>query len=292
MKIKVAVIGANGQLGTDVLKIFLTDPNFTTTPLTHKDIEITDKDNTIKVLEKISPEIVINTAAYHKVDEVEDNPGKAFLVNGIAVKHLAEYCQMRGKTIVFLSTDYVFGQDINRDFPYVETDRPAPVNVYGVSKLAGEYFIGYICSKFFIIRSSGLFGTAGSSGKGGNFVELMLRLARENQPIKVVNDQILSPTYTENLAAVLHELIKTSKYGIYHAASEGECSWYEFAKKIFELTKIKARLKPTTSDLMDTRAKRPMYSVLKNHNLNQIGLNAMNDWEKNLELYLKEKNYI
>ena len=221
---------------------------------------------------------------------MEDNPQKAFLVNSIATLNLARYCNENNCTFVFISTDYVFGRDKTRSTPYSEKDNPGPINVYGVSKLAGEYFVQNSCSKYFIIRTSGLFGAAGSSGKGENFVELMLKLAKERKEIKVVNDQVLSPTYTNNLAQTLKKLLKTENFGLFHAVSQGSCSWYEFAKKIFELTNIKAKLEPTTSKLMETRAKRPIYSVLENVNLNRINLN-LNDWEKNLRLYLKEKGY-
>lgn len=288
---KTALIGANGQLATDIRKVF--DKNyFSIVPLTHKDIEITDSNKVKKVLEEINPNIVINTAAYHKVDEVEDNPEKAFLINSVAQKNLAELSRKNNWTLVFISTDYVFGLDEKRKTPYLETDKTGPINVYGVSKVAGEFFTQYIAKKYFIARVSGLFGTAGSSGKGGNFVELMIKLGKERGEVKVVNDQVLTPTYTKNIAENLNELLKTDYYGLYHITSKGECSWYQFAKEIFNQLKMKVKCQPVDSTHFPTRAKRPKYSALAKANLDKIGLNKMNDWRVNLNLYLKEKGYL
>lgn len=289
---KIALIGANGQLGSDIIKVFSKDSAFKVFPLTHADIEITDSANFIKVLGKISPDIVINTAAYHKVDEVEDNPEKAFLVNSIAVKNLAQFCKNQNIVLVFVSSDYVFGLDSKRKAAYCETDTPGPVNVYGLSKLAGEYFIRYIAPKFVIVRSSGLFGKTGSSGKGGNFVETMIKLAKEGKPIKVVSDQVLAPTYSKDLAKQIGVIIKSEKLGFFHAASVGYCSWHEFAKEIFRLCGLKVNLKPVKSVQFSTPAKRPSYSVLENSNLKKFRLNTMRHWRRGLKDYLSEKGYI
>lgn len=289
---RIALIGANGQLGTDICKIFSSDRFFEIVPLTTKEIDITDSDLTKKVLEEIKPKIVINTAAYHKVDEVEDNPEKAFLVNSVAEKNLAELCQKNNWTLVFISTDYVFGQDNKRKKPYIEIDPPGPINVYGVSKLAGEYLTRFICLRHFVIRLCGLFGVVGAMGKGGNFVETMIKLGKERDEVKVVDDQILTPTYTKNIADNLKELLKTDNYGLYHMTSEGQCSWWEFTSEIFKLLKMKVKCQPVTSDVFKTRAKRPAYSVLENYNLKKLGLNKMRDWKENLKLYLQEKGYL
>lgn len=289
---KVALIGANGQLGTDIYKVFSSDRFFETVPLTTKEIDITDLNLTKKVLTEIRPQIVINTAAYHRVDEVEDNPDRAFLVNATAEKNLAEFCQSRKWSLVFISTDYVFGLDQKRKKPYIETDAPGPINVYGVSKLAGEYLTRFNCQRHFVIRLCGLFGVVGSLGKGGNFVETMIRLGKEKGEVKVVNDQILTPTYTKNIAENLKELLKTDYYDLYHMTSEGQCSWWQFAVEIFKLLKMKVKCHSVTSDVFKTRAKRPFYSVLENYNLKKLGLNKMRDWKENLKLYLQEKGYL
>lgn len=288
---KIALIGANGQLSTDIRRVF--DKNFfEIIPLTHQDIEITDIKNVEKVLEKIDPDIVINTAAYHRVDEMEDNREKAFLINAEAQKNLSILCQSKNRTVVYISTDYVFGADEKRSKPYKESDAPGPINIYGESKLAGEKFTRENCKKHFIIRGSGLFGVAGASGKGGNFVELMIRLGKEKGAVKVVNDQVLTPTATLNIAENLNELLKTDAFGLYHMTSQGQCSWYEFAGEIFKMTKMKVKCEPVDSDHFPTRAKRPKYSVLDNESLRKINLDLMKDWRENLKLYLKEKKYI
>lgn len=291
-KKKVALIGANGQLGTDIMKVFTEDKFFALIPLTHQDIEISDANSIKKVLDQISPHIVINTASYNKVDEAESNPQKAFLINGLANKYLGQYCQ--GKNIVFtyISTDYVFGADKKREKPYKEFDCPGPINAYGISKLAGEYFTSYSSSKYFIIRSSGLFGISGSKGKGGNFIELMLSLAKEKGHVRVVNDQIVSPTYTLDLAKQILKLMKTDAFGLYHATSRGECSWYSFAKKIFAQTNTDVNLEAISSAKFSAPAKRAHFSVLKNENLKKLGIDVMRSWEEGLQDYLKEKGYM
>lgn len=289
---KIALIGANGQLGTDIKKVFSYDNYFNLIPLTRKNFDITNFSLTKKVLEEINPNIVLNTAAYVQVDKAEDYPQDAFIINTFAQKNLAELCQKNKWVLVYISTDYVFGEDEKRKVAYRESDKPGPVNVYGLSKLAGEYVTKFICPRYFIIRVCGLFGIAGSSGKGGNIVETFIKIGKEKGEIKVVDDQILTPTYTKNIAENLKELLKTDNYGLYHMTSEGECSWWEFACEIFKLLKMKVKCLPIKSADYPFRAKRPAYSVLENYNLKKLGLNKMKDWRENLRLYLKEKGYL
>lgn len=291
-KIRIALIGADGQLGTDLSKILGSDSEIALFPLVHKDIEITDEQMVRRVLDGIKPNIVINTSAYHRVDDCETHIDRAFLVNALAQKKLADYCSQRHQTLVYISTDYVFGLDIKRKTPYRETDAPGPLNVYGLSKLTGEYFTRYICKKYLIIRSCGLFGATPSSVKGGNFVETMLKIARHKGSVRVVDDQILTPTYTVDLAKQIHKLIMTQDYGLYHITPQGECSWYEFAKEIFRLTNTKVELTPVTSQEFYTPAKRPKYSVLANAELKKRKLDIMPDWHIGLKHYLIEKGYI
>lgn len=290
---KIALIGSNGQLGTDILKIFGKRQNiFLIIPLTHQEIEITIQNSIKKILDEINPDIVISTAAYHRVDEMENNPEKAFLVNSVGSKNLAKYCSENNQKLVFISTDYVFGIDTKRKKPYKETDLPGPINVYGNSKLAGEYFVLSSSEKNIVIRSSWLFGSAGSSGKGGNFVETMLKRAHESGKIAVVEDQISSPTYTYNLAEQLLLILENDIHGLFHASSEGSCSWFEFANTIFSLTNTHVICTPTNEKKFPTPAKRPHYSVLENKRLKNLGLNMLRGWKENLLLYLKEQNYL
>lgn len=289
---KIAIIGANGQLGTDIQKIFSTETNYTVFPLTHNDIEITDPQSIAKTLDNIDFDILINTAAYNNVDEIERKMQKAFLVNGIACKYLAEYSNYKKAIFITLSTDYVFGADQKKNTPYKEEDCPGPVNTYGISKLAGEYFIKFCTEKYFIIRTCGLFGLSYSSGKKTNFIESILKKAKEKKEISVVNDQIISPTYTRDLAKQIQYLIKTNAYGLYHATAESQCSWYEFAKTIFHLTKTTDLIRPIPSSLYQSGAKRPSYSVLENQKLKKLGIHTMRNWKEGLYDYLQEKGYL
>ena len=191
---------------------------------------------------------------------------------------------------MYISTDYVF--DGTKREPYTEEDIPNPINVYGVSKYAGELLIKYITDKHYIIRVSSLFGVAGASGKGGNFVETMIRLAKADREINVVNDMAMSPTYTRDAAFAIKEILeKRLPYGVYHVTNDGFCTWYEFAKAIFEITGIEANLNPITSDKFPTKAKRPKFSALSIKKLKSFGIN-MRSWKEALKDYLKEKGYI
>jgi dTDP-4-dehydrorhamnose reductase len=286
---RIVIIGASGQLGWDLLKS-LQEQN--PKALSHQDIEIRNFPQTREILEELKPDLVINLAAYHRVDECEENIEKSFAVNAYGVRHLAELSEDIGFTLIHISTDYVF--DGKKTSPYTEDDPPSPLNVYGVSKLAGEYFIKAIANRYYIIRSCGLYGIRGASGKGGNFVETMIRLAREGKAIRVVSDQVLTPTSTKDLAGKIRELIeKEAPFGLYHMTSLGEVSWFGFAERIFKLTGIKPKeFSAVTSKEFGARAKRPSYSVLDNQNLRRVALKEMRPWEDALKEYLLEKGYI
>jgi len=283
---RVAIIGATGQLGTDLTRAM---GHRDVVSLSHRDIEVCDPEAAARVLRQIRPDVVVNTAAYHRVDECEDHPALAFEVNACGVKNLAEVCRELQATLVHLSTDYVF--DGERRTPYTEEAAPAPLNVYGVSKLAGERLLQVSWERHFIVRSSGLYGTAGASGKGGNFVETMLKLARGGKPIRVVDDQVLTPTFTEDLARKIDQLIETDAYGLYHVTNDGACSWYEFARTIFDLVGMSVDLAPTTTAAIGARARRPAYSVLAKARLKAMGLDDLRPWPDALGEYLRKKGY-
>lgn len=285
---KVLLIGANGQLGSDLVKT-LTGVDLIA--LTHRDVDICEPVGLRETLSRHAPEVVINTAAFHKVDECETNVEKTFAVNTYGVRNLALACKEQDCALLHMSTDYVFGGETQRRRPYVETDLPSPINVYGVAKLAGEYLVRYILDRYWIVRSQWLYGVAGASGKGGNFVELMLRLAREGRDIKVVDDQIGSPTYTLDLARKLAQLIKTEHYGLYHITHSGECTWYQFARKMWELSGLSPNAEPTTTAAFGATATRPAYSVLDNAALRAVGLDDMRPWEEGLASYLEERKH-
>ncbi|GAB4342123.1 MAG: dTDP-4-dehydrorhamnose reductase [Candidatus Abyssubacteria bacterium] len=285
VELKTLLIGADGQLGSDLRKAYQPEE---LVPLARPDLDVCDYPAVDAILTKHAPDVVINTAAYHRVDECEGNPERSLAVNALAVRHLAIACREAGAIFVHFSTDYVF--DGEKSTPYTENDAPRPLNAYGISKLAGEHFIRYLSEKYFLLRVSGLYGVAGSRGKGTNFVETMLRLAREGKPIRVVNDQTLTPTYTRALAPRIKALIETGRYGLYHMTCEGECSWYEFARGIFELSGLTPDLSPTTSTEFYTPAKRPRYSVLENENLKKVReVEPMPFWRDALAAYLEER---
>jgi dTDP-4-dehydrorhamnose reductase len=281
---RVAVIGANGQLGADLVQVFA---DWDLVPLMHADIEICDFVHTRDVLGRIKPDVVINTAAFVRVDDCEDEVSKAFWVNAFAVRNLAQVCADLECTLVHISTDYVF--DGKKREPYTEEDLPNPINVYGASKLAGEHFVQAICEKHLIIRTSGLYGKAGSSGKGGNFVETMIRLAEAGKPIRVVKDQILGPTYTRDLAQAIRDLVQGGASGLYHVTNGGRCSWYEFAGTIFELLGMQPDVTPTMAADYMAKALRPAQSVLTHDRLLELGCSEPRTWREALRDYLKER---
>jgi len=287
---KVLVTGANGQLGTNLCQVL---EDVEVIPLTHADLEITDISSVKAAFTKHQPGVIINTAAFVRVDDCETDPDKAFRVNALGARNVAVVAQELGAKLVHISTDYVFGGEPEpRNTPYTEFDAPTPPNLYGKSKLAGENFVRHLCTRAFIVRSSELFGVAGASGKGGNFVETMLRLAKERDELRVVNDQVFSPTYTKDLAREIARLISTEYYGIFHITNRGSCSWYEFTKEVLRLAGLKTPVIPITSDQYPQKARRPSYSVLDNYHLRLLGLDDMRPWQEALADYMREKGHI
>lgn len=283
---KIVIIGARGQLGTDLVAHITQQNTDTIIALAHSDCDIT-KQRAIATLTKFAPDMVINLAAYHAVDDCEINPQRPYEVNVFAIKRLVDFCLKTNTTLVQLSTDYVYGRDATRKKPYTESDPPAPINLYGHTRAVGEYLVQKHLKKFFLIRTSGLYGTATSSMKqGGNFVELMISKATRGETIQVVDDQVASPTYTRFLAIDIYALIRTKHYGLYHIVSQGSCSWYTFAKEIFSQLGIKAKLKATTTKQYNTPAIRPAYSVLGCNKLKALGLYTLPNWKKALSTYL------
>jgi dTDP-4-dehydrorhamnose reductase len=281
---KVAVIGANGQLGTDVVDEFIRNGD-EVFRFTHGDIEISSLDSVRRALSGLGINLIANTAAMLNVEGCEQEPEKAYAVNAIGARNLAAVTQEIDAILVHVSTDYVF--DGSKGEPYVETDPAVPLNVYGNSKLAGELFISATTDRYFILRTSGIFGRSPCRAKGGrNFVELMLKLAGERDQISVVTDEVVSPTYTTELAEQIVALTRTRQFGIYHATAEGSCTWYDFAKRIFELTNSKVNLTVAAPNEFPAKTRRPKYSVLENQRLKTLGLNSFQSWEVGLQSYL------
>lgn len=280
---KAVLIGANGQLGSD---IFLTKPeDIELIPLTRKDVDITDSNRLKEIITEIKPDSIINTAAYHKTDECEENPEFSFKVNAIAVKDMANICREINAALLHISTDYVFSGG-NKSAPYTEEDTPNPVNTYGISKYAGEIFIRNSLEKHYIIRVASLYGKAGASGKGGNFVYTMLKKGKEGAAVKVINDMFMSPTYTMDVSKEIWRIIKEQMpYGIYHITNSGYCSWYEFAKKILEIAGFHNEVIPVSHTEYKTKAKRPLWSPLES-----IKGIKIRRWEEALESFIASLN--
>jgi dTDP-4-dehydrorhamnose reductase len=285
---RILLIGAGGQLGRD-LAARLPEP-MGIARARHQ-LDVTDREAVERTLAAVAPAVVINTAAFHRVDDIEADPAPAFLVNAVAVHHLARACARRGARLVHFSTDYVFGD--GPPGPYAESAPPAPQSAYGASKLAGELLVRQASPRHLVIRSSGLYGVAGSSGKGGNFVETMLRLAREGRPVRVVDDQVCTPTYTADLAdAVLRLLAADPPGGVYHLTNAGACSWFAFARRLFELVGLAPDLAPITSAAYGAPARRPACSVLLNSRLAALGLASLRPWPEALRAYLAAKGHL
>lgn len=280
---KTAVIGADGQLGTDVVKAFAANGD-EVIPLTHSDIELSDKESVSNRLNELRPTLIVNTAAMHHVEKCEQEPDKAFAINGLGVRNLALSAKQIGATLMHVSTDYVF--DGERTTPYEETVAPRPLNAYGNSKLCGEYFVRSAMKEHFILRTSAVYGKSPCRAKGGlNFIELMMKLARERGEVRVVDNEIVSPTSTKDIARQMVALSRSDAYGLYHATAEGSCSWYAFAREVFDRTSTTVNLLVAGPNEFPIKVPRPRYSVLENSGLKRIGLNRFRTWQEGLQEY-------
>ena len=280
---RTVILGAMGQLGRDLQPLFAPEA----IPLTRQHVDLTDAAQMRKVLTELQPTVVINCAAYNFVDKAESEPEATFAVNAWAVRSLASICRDLGATLVHFSTDYVFGLDTQRTTPWKPHDSPGPVSVYGLSKLTGEYLVRSIVPQHFVIRTCGLYGIWGTGGKGGNFVETMLRVASQGKSLKVVSDQRCTPSFTADVAQCVRQLLETQAYGLYHITNAGDCSWFEFAATIFRLAGIHADLSETTSAAYNAPAKRPTYSVLDCDSLHALGIIPPRPWPEALADYLQ-----
>ncbi|HMM21094.1 MAG TPA: dTDP-4-dehydrorhamnose reductase [Selenomonadales bacterium] len=279
---KILLTGANGQLGRELVKR-LKGTEFLATDAAEMDI--TDPAGTLRVIGSYQPDAVIHGAAYTNVDAAEGNPEAAYKVNAVGTQNVAAACLKYGAKLVYVSTDYVFDGTLGR--AYNELDRPNPQNVYGKSKHAGEMLAHHILNELFIVRTSWLYGD------GGNFVRTMLKLGQERDEIKVVDDQHGCPTWAADLAEAILRLLKTEQFGIYHAANAGVATWYDFAKKIFELSgNSRVRVLPQTTAELSRPAPRPAYSPLENLMLRLTTGHALRPWEEALREYLAGLKHI
>lgn len=282
----VAVIGSNGQLGTDVVHA-LTEQGDDVCSLTHTDIEVSKLESVMQCLSSNRPDIVVNTAAMHHVETCEQEPARAYAINAIGARNLAMATRHTNSVLMHVSTDYVF--DGKKKVAYVEDDLPLPLNVYGNSKLAGEYFVRTLNPKHFVLRTSALYGTHPCRAKGGqNFVDLMLRLARERGRVRVVDNEFVSPTPTSDLARQIAALTRCEAYGLFHATAEGSCSWYEFAREIFVVAEIDVKLEIASPMEFPSKVPRPSFSVLENLGLKTLNLNQFESWQEGLRKYIAQ----
>jgi dTDP-4-dehydrorhamnose reductase len=281
---KITVIGANGQLGSDVVKAFAIAGEEVVS-LTHADIDLASMDSVATRMREIRPDMVVNTAAMHHVENCEKDPALAFACNGMGARNLAIAARDINATVIHVSTDYVF--DGAKRSPYEEGDVPNPLNVYGNTKLSGEHFVRSTSDKHFVLRTSAIYGKSPCRAKGGlNFIELMLKLARERGEVKVVDSEFVTPTSTVEIARQIFAVSRSDAYGLYHATAEGSCSWHEFAKEIFALTNTQVKLQIAGPNEFPAKVPRPKYSVLENDQLKRRGLNVFSPWREGLREYL------
>ncbi|MBZ6006491.1 MULTISPECIES: dTDP-4-dehydrorhamnose reductase [Paraclostridium] len=276
---KVLITGSNGQLGLELSKQLHVISSYDVIKTDRENLNILDFKSVNDAITRENPDIVINCAAHTAVDLCENDIENAYKINALGPRNLAIACEKIGSKFVQVSTDYVFDGSGKR--PYREDDMTCPNSIYGTSKLMGEKFTKEFCSKYFIVRTAWLYGD------GNNFVKTMLKLAETNTELNVVDDQVGSPTSTVDLAKAIIELMNTEYYGTYHGTCEGQCSWYDFAKKIFELKNIDIKVNPVTSEEFKRPAPRPAYSVLDNFMFKLVGLNSFRDWKESLAEYLK-----
>ena len=288
---KILITGISGMLGVDLYQTLREE--YEVTGLDRRDFpcspspsvnktDITDLEAVKELFSRLTPNFVIHAAAYTDVDGCEKDADKAYEVNALGTRNIALACQGSDTPVLYVSTDFVFRGD--KGIPYDEFDEPAPINIYGRSKLAGENYIQSLLSKYFIVRTSWLYGL-----RGKNFVTTMLKLAREKSVLRVVDDQVGSPTYTKDLCQQIKRLVATELYGIYHITNSGNCSWYQFAKEILKLAGMReVKVVPITSEELARPAARPKFSVLENYCLRLSLDTGMREWKDALKDYLED----
>jgi dTDP-4-dehydrorhamnose reductase len=278
---KVVVTGGEGQLASDLVYAL---SRHDVIALGRASLDIASPDAIDDVFAQEKPDLVVNTAAFHRVDLCEQEPEQSFLVNAAAPQRLARACDRSGATLVHFSTDYVFDGD--KTTPYRETDKVNPLSVYGSSKAAGEMAIRSTTERHLIVRTTGVFGLAGARSRHGNFVETMLRLAGKGQPMYVVSDQTLTPTYGRDLAESVRALVEAGTHGTVHVTGGGQCSWYEFAAEIVRLAGSPTPISPVFQRDRPVPARRPAYSVLAHDTLHRLGISEPQHWKEALQQYL------
>ncbi len=282
---KVLVTGANGQLGRDMADVLL-KAGYEVRGSGRAELDITNEEQCMQVITDFHPDAVIHCAAYTAVDQAEGDADEAYRVNADGTRNITVAAESVGAKMIYISTDYVFSG--RSAFPYREYDDTDPQGVYGKSKRAGEWLVQTLSSRYFIVRTSWVYGQ-----HGNNFVKTMLRLGQEKPLVQVVHDQKGSPTYTMDLAEFLLQLIPTRKYGIYHASNTGDCTWFEFAQAIFEEAReagltVTAKLEPCTTAQFPRPAPRPANSVMDHQSIRTHGFQDLRHWRDGLKEFINE----
>ncbi len=283
---KVLIFGSTGQLGTDLVEVLQNSGSYDVIRLTHEDADCRAANGVRKIVLAYSPQIVINCAGYVRVDDCEDRPQEAFEVNAIGALNIARASAEVDAQCVYISTDYVF--DGEKNAPYVESDIPNPINVYGASKLAGEFLVRQSAPRWLVVRVSSLFGKTGARGKGGNFIETVVSKARAGERLTVINDMAMSPTYAPDAATALLAFLRNRLSGIFHVTNSGGCTWYDFAKAILEFAGVDAVVVPVSTKEFSSRAHRPRVSKLQSE---RTPCN-LRSWQEGVKAYLCEKGYL
>jgi len=283
--VKILLIGRTGQLGGDLLR---NNPGHELVAPPREELDLGRPGEAARMVERLRPQVVINCAAFHNVPKCEEDPAQAFLINCVAVRDLAAACVQHDARFLTFSTDYVFGGE--RRTPWREEDRPAPLQMYGISRLAGEHAaLATAPLHGLVIRTCGLYGRSGARSKGGNFVDGRVADARAGKRIEMACEQVLVPTSTEDLSHAVFALIaKSAAPGIYHLVNEGQCSWYEFTREIVRLVGAQTEVVPVDRGGRTGNLRRPLYSVLGNHRARALGI-VLPPWHDALTRYLKEK---
>jgi len=283
---KVVVFGCHGQLGIELVAVF-TERGYQVTGFHRSQVDIGDSAEVEQAFAREDPSIVINAAAYNQVDIAEKEPVPAMIANGLAVRNLAMSCRQHDARLVHFSTDYVFDGAAGR--AYIEEDLPRPLGAYAVSKLAGELYAQAYLDHPLIIRTSGVFGPGGLKTARGNFIELMLRLAANGQPIRVVDDHVASPTYAPLLAARSADLVDRGLTGVFHVGGGQPISWFDYASMIFRIAGVHPEVKPTSEREFRSAARRPRYSALSNAKMERSGIEPFPPLETAVRLYMEAR---
>ena len=293
MRVKALLLGPNGQLGSDIRRAHADSGEIVDLiPLARETLDVAARGATERVLDGLDFDVLVNCAGYTRVDEAEDAAALAFAVNAHAVQAMARVCAEKRARLLHVSTDYVFGGDLARQQPLREHDPTAPVNVYGASKAMGETLARIACEDVVVVRVASLFGAAGAGGKGGNFVETVIRSGRETGTLRVVDDQTVSPTSTADVArVVMRMLAEGCEPGFYHVVNTGSATWFDFAREIVRRAGVDAAVAPCASGEFPVRAERPRYSVLDNSKAS-AAFGAMPAWQDALERYLRTKGHL